>query len=204
MSKKSDKIQIFSQTRKSKVLVGVLWRESGSYFFEYDLDYQKSKNAVALGPEFDLWKSKFKSKEMFPSLVDRIPSKQNPEYGEYCKAWGIPADEKDPFVLLTTIARRGPSTFVFEAAAEYTYTGEDVKNFRIKLGLSQREFGSLLGLNQNTIVRLEKGYSRSDVILRYVEICDQVKEAREWIVARRGRYIHDEKVQHIIDNLDNT
>lgn len=193
------KINIWSQTKNGRVFVGQLWRENGKYSFEYDRSYQRSKSAVPLGPEFKLLKRSFSSKELFPTFVDRIPSKENPSYRDYCAQWNISPDESDPFVLLTTIGRRGPSTFVFEPPLADVYGAKELKIFRERLQLNQREFSSLFGLTQATLARIETGKTDSPLILRYVELCDKVPAALKWVVDQRGQYIHDQKRALILD-----
>ena len=191
-----NKILVFSQTSTKRVFAGTLWRSEGRFFFEYDRNYQRMKNAVALGPEFELWKGLFESEKLFPSLADRIPSPQNPAYEDYCKQWKISKDENDPFVLLTTIGRRGPSTFIFEPAPQ-NYTSEMLKFFRKKLNLSQREFSDLFGITQVTIVKLEAGKQGNPLILRFIQLCDESPIALKWLTERRGHYLHDEKREAI-------
>lgn len=187
-----NKINVFSQTANKRTLVGILYRHNGNYFFEYDRAYRILKSAISFGPEFELWKEKFSSRELFPSLLDRIPSRQNPAYGDYCKQWGIAEDEGDPFVLLTTIGRRGPSTFVFEAVSQ-TYSPEDIKAFRNKLNLNQREFSLLFGISQATLSKLEKGKSSYPTIESFIRLCEEVPQAMMWLLKTRGQYIHDDK-----------
>lgn len=179
-----------------KVFVGTLYRQEGQFYFEYDKHYRCLKSAVALGPEFELWKERFSSKEIFPSLADRIPSKQNPAYKDYCKQWGISADETDPLVLLTTIGRRGPSTFVFEPALD-EYTAEKVKSFRKKLNLNQREFALFFDITQATLSKLEQGKSSHLTIMHFIQLCEEVPNALTWLLEFRGQFIHDDKRANI-------
>lgn len=188
-----NKILIFSETRGGRILAGVLSREGRKYVFTYERPYQRLKNAIALGPELPLWRKRFVSEELFPSLADRIPSRRNPAYEDYCRQWGIDAKERDPFVLLTTIARRGPSTFVFEAESPKIYGGTEVRAFRKRLSLNQREFEALFGISHATLVKLEAGKSGNTAILGYIETCDRVPAALRWLLGKRGNRIHDER-----------
>lgn len=197
-----DRIVVYSQTTGGRVLVGRLWRESGRYVFEYDRRYQKSKGAIAFGPEFDLWRRRVSSEVLFPSIADRIPSKENPAYSDYCRQWGVDPAEKDPFVLLTTIGRRGASTFVFEAERSASYGAEEVRAFRGRLGLNQREFGAIFSISHATLVKLESGRSKNTQILHYLELCDRIPEALEWLMERRGQLLHDEKRVAIMDLIE--
>jgi len=187
-----DKIAVFSQTKGARTKVGILSRVGEKYRFEYDKTYQHSKGAVALGPEFELWKDAFTSTKLFPSLADRIPSKNNPAYVDYCKQWNISQEEADPFILLTTIGRRGPSTFVFEALPE-DYGAEDIKRFRDKLGLNQREFARLFNISQVTLSGLELGKTKNGTLLLLIKLCAEVPEALQWLLKERGYYLHDNK-----------
>lgn len=187
-----DKINIYSQITTRRVFVGTLYRQDGCFYFEYDKHYRCLKNAVALGPEFELWQEKFSSKELFPSLADRIPSRQNPAYKDYCKQWGISENESDPFTLLTTIGRRGPSTFVFEPALG-EYAAERIKAFRDKLSLNQREFALLFDITQTTLSKLEQGKSSYPIITHFIQLCEEVPDALAWLLRARGQYIHDDK-----------
>lgn len=193
-SRRVNSILVFSQTKTKRVLVGKFWREKGKFFFEYDPAYQKLKQAIPLGPEFELWKSKFSSRKLFPSLADRIPSPQNPAYKDYCDQWGIDEKESDPFILLTTIGRRGPSTFIFEPNIESDYNGESIKSFRKELNLSQNEFEKLLNIPHATLVRLEMNQSENDILRTYIEVFDKVPQALEWILEKRKIYLHDQKI----------
>ncbi|MFH0799388.1 MAG: HipA N-terminal domain-containing protein [Pseudomonadota bacterium] len=191
-----DKILVFSQTATKRVFVGTLRRSEGQFRFEYDKAYRRMKGAVALGPEFELWKESFESKPLFPSIADRIPSPQNPAYADYCRQWGIPEGEKDVFVLLTTIGRRGPSTFIFEPAPP-EYTTEMLKAFREKLGLSQREFATLFGIMQSTLVKLEAGKQGNPITMRFIQLCDDTPVALKWLIEQRGKFLHDDKGEAI-------
>ena len=195
-------ILVYSQTSTKRVYVGRLYKEKGLFLFEYSKTYQSSKKALALGPEFPLWKSRISSKKLFLSLQDRIPSRQNPAYRDYCKQWGIDENENDEFILLTTIGKRGPSTFIFEPKQETNYTGDDLKKFRHRLGLCQSEFESLFGVSHLTLVRLENSTSENPVYLRYFEIMNQVPQALQWLLERRGVNLHDEKKKNILKAID--
>ena len=190
---KIEEINIYSQTQTKRIFVGKLWREGKKYFFEYAKAYKKLRNALALGPELPLWKGRVSSSTLFPTFLDRIPSKNNPAYKDYCHEWGISENEKDVFILLTTIGRRGPSTFVFEPALKSEYAAPKLKDFRTRLGLTQSEFEALFNISHMTLFRLEAGKSKNDFYMRYFELFDEVPQALAWILGRRGQFLHDEK-----------
>lgn len=189
----TEEINIYSQTQTKRIFVGKLWREGKKYLFEYDKSYKKLRNVLPLGPELPLWKGKGSSNTLFPVFLDRIPSKNNPAYKDYCHEWGISENEKDVFILLTTIGRRGPSTFVFEAAFKNEYTSSQLKDFRTRLGLTQAEFEALFDISHMTLSRLEVGKAKSNFYLLYFELFDEVPQALAWILEKRGQLLHDEK-----------
>lgn len=192
------KINVWSQTKSKRTFVGSLFKQRGCFVFCYDEAYVQSDDAVALGPEFPLVQRHFSRRKLFASLADRIPEKRNPAYADYCYQWGIDPKEKDPFVLLTTIGRRGPSTFVFDPDDKDTFDAQALKKFRQKLQLNQREFAALFGLYQATLARLESGKAENENILRYLKLCAEVPCAMKWLLEKRGQQIHDNKRVQIL------
>ena len=190
---KIEEINIYSQTQTKRTFVGKLWREGKKYFFEYGKSYKKLRNALPLGPELPLWKGRVSSNTLFLAVSDRIPSKNNPAYKDYCREWGVSENEKDVFILLTTIARRGPSTFVFEAASKSEYAASQLKDFRTRLGLTQSDFEALFNISHMTLSRLEAGKSKNDFYIRYFELFNEVPQALAWMLEKRGQFLHDEK-----------
>ena len=114
-------IRLFLERRSKRLFVGKLERKEKKYIFSYDKKYLNYKKAIPFGQEFPLTKQYFESQEIFPSFQDRIPSKENPAYSDYCKQFGISPEEKDIFILLATIGRKGPSWFMFEPLWEEKY-----------------------------------------------------------------------------------
>lgn len=190
---KPDKINVYSQTHTKRVFIGRLTRKGKKYFFEYDNNYKKFKNALPLGPELPLWKGTISSSTLFESFLDRIPSKKNPAYKDYCHEWGIDENEDDVFVLLTSIGRRGPSTFIFEPAVQCDFTASELKSFRTKLGLTQAEFENFFDISHMTLVRLEKGKIQNDFYMHYFRLFAEVPEALAWLLKKRGHLLHDER-----------
>jgi len=135
-------VNIFLEKRRTRLHVGILKQENAKLVFTYDENYFKAKNIIPLGPEFSLTQREFSSEKLFPSLEDRLPSPQNPAYPEYCLAMGIDLKERNPIILLSTIGRKGPSSFIFYPIFERTVTAKDVIEFRESLGLTTREFSA--------------------------------------------------------------
>lgn len=163
-------VDIFLEKRRIRLHVGVLNRINGKLVFTYDTQYFKAKNIIPLGPEFPLTQKQFISERLFPSFEDRIPSLQNPAYPEYCLAMGVDPKERDPIILLSTIGRKGPSSFIFYPIFERKVTTEDVIKFRKLLGLTTREFAAVFEFSQSSLNALERNRILGSEILKRIEI----------------------------------
>jgi HipA-like protein len=163
-------VDIFLEKRKTRLRAGTLIRNHGKLVFTYDEHYFKAKNVIPLGPEFPLTQKEFTSESLFPSLVDRIPSVQNPAYPEYCLAMGVDPKERDPIILLSTIGRKGPSSFIFYPVFERKLVAEDVIKFRESLGLTTREFSAVFEFSQSSLNALERNRILGSEILKRLEI----------------------------------
>lgn len=163
-------VNIFLEKRSTRQHVGVLARDDGKLVFTYNENYFRAKHVIPLGPEFPLTQRRFVSERLFPSLGDRIPSLQNPAYSEYCLTMGIDPQESDPIVLLSTIGRMGPSSFIFYPIFERKITPEDLLNFRESLGLSSREFAAVFEFSQTSLNAFERNRILGSEILKRLEI----------------------------------
>lgn len=163
-------VQVVLETAARSHPVGALTSNEKGFYFEYDDDYLHFSKAIPLGPEMPLTRRTYQSKQLFRPFSDRIPSKENPAYPEYCKSAGISINENDPLILLTTIASRGPSSFLFKPLYDERFTEADLKEFRTNLGLSAREFAACFDFSQPGITRVETGKTGGREILKRVEI----------------------------------
>lgn len=163
-------VDVFLEKRKTRLHVGVLKKVDGKIMFTYDNHYFNAKNIIPLGPEFPLTQKQFVSSQLFPSLEDRIPSQQNPAYPEYCQLMGIDPNERDVFILLSTIGRKGPSSFIFSPLFERNMKPEDLIKFRESLGLTTREFAKVFEFSQPSLNALERGRTSGKDILKRLEI----------------------------------
>lgn len=186
-------VNVFLEKRSTRLPVGILKRENEKLVFTYDERYFKAKNVIPLGPEFPLTQKKFVSKHLFSSLTDRIPSVQNPAYPEYCIAMGIDPHEKDPLILLSTIGRRGPSSFIFYPIFERKITTEDVIKFRESLGLTTREFSAVFELSQTSLNALERNRISGSEILKRMEIIINFSDVALYLLKVNGGYLMHEK-----------
>jgi DNA-binding XRE family transcriptional regulator len=202
----SFKINVLSQTRKRRTLVGELWFEKGAYCFQYNLKYARMRTAIPLGNEFPLTRAHqiFKQKKMFESFLERLPSKQNPEYANYCKIWDIPPEENDPMLLLVTVGNRGPSSFLFRKAPQDQFDGAALKKFRTALGLTLRDLADFLDVQEPTLVMTEKGRLKSEQLLKMCELLAKIPQALKFKLKQRGQFLHDEKIKNIETYLANT
>ena len=107
-------VQVMLEKSNSVQSTGKLTMEKGEFYFKYDDNYLRLSTATPLGPEMPLTRRSYQSKELFRPFADRIPSRENPAFSEYCKSLGISVDERNPLILLSTIASRGPSSFLFK------------------------------------------------------------------------------------------
>lgn len=180
-------VRIFLESRRKRSFVGILTKKEGKFHFEYDRSYLNARNAIPLGPEMPLTRAIYDSEALFVPFLDRIPSRENPAYPEYCQAMGISVDEKDPFLLLTTIAHRGPSSFIFEPFYEEIFSFEDLIKFRKSLGLSTKEFALCFDCSFAAIHRIEKKRSSGRDLLKRLEIyVSYPKVALDQIRLQRG------------------
>ncbi len=192
-------LKVYSESRKRRVYVGALAHHLDRKIFEfvYDKAYLRSRNAIPLGPELSLRKVVHLCPEgkLFPSFLDRIPSKENPAYNDYCLSEGISPDEKNPILLLTTIGKRGPSTFIFEAVLEpQVDIRPQIKHLRETLGLSQRDLATAFDLNVLTLIRLEQGKSKDKNLIRLVQIYLKYPEVALDQFKIKGPMLHQKKL----------
>ena len=194
-------IDIFLEKRKTRMHVGALTRENGKIMFVYNERYFTAKYVIPLGPEFPLTQRKFFSEKLFPSLEDRIPSRKNPAYVEYCAQTGIDPKEQDPFILLSTIGKRGPSSFVCSALYDREITPEDLIEFRDSLGLTTREFAKVFEFSQTSINALERGRSSGKDIIKRVEILLHFPEVAAELLLINSGYLSYEKWRRATEKL---
>jgi HipA-like protein len=198
-----DAIAVFLEKRKTRQYVGKLYfsKKLNAFEFVYDNAYLYRKNKIPLGPEFPLTKRIHRSPKLFPSLQDRIPSNENAAYPAYCKAAGIGVSESNPIILLATIGKRGPSSFIFEPFYEDEFSAKDLINFRHRLELTTREFALCFHLTHAALLRIEQGSSSGRELLKRIEIYARFPEVALSMIERYGGAINHEKKKKIISLL---
>lgn len=186
-------VYVFLKKRRTQTLVGRLHKIDQKLVFTYEDSYLNAKHSIALGPEFPLTQKEFSSDKLFPSFEDRIPSIHNPAYPEYCLAMGIDPNERDPFILLSTVGSKGPSSFMFYPVFKRDIPPEDIVEFRNRLGLTTREFAAVFELSQNTLNSFERGRRGGVEILKRLEIILYFPNVALYFLTINSGYLAHEK-----------
>jgi len=190
------RLKIFHESRKRRILVGELIydNETDGYELIYDKNYAHSKNAIPISPDLDLFKLRHQSEKgkLFPSFTDRIPDKSNPAYNDYCKAQGISPAEKNPIILLGSIGKRGPSSFVFEPVYYSEFNANDIIKLREQLQITQHDLAKAFDINQTTLQRIEAGVSSDLNTLKYLKILLTFPEVALWQLKQTGNQVHQD------------
>lgn len=196
-------VLVFLERRKRRWLVGELTYQDKekTFTFQYDKRYLKSK-LIPLGPELPFSRNKFVSKTLFEPFVDRLPSRENPAYADYCASEGIEVTESDPFILLTTIGKRGPSFFVFEALVKRTFSAEDLRLFREELKLTTKEFSIGFAIAEKTLISIEEGHSKGRDVMKRLELYIQFPTVALFEFQRNCAQIHRDK-RRIVEQVLN-
>lgn len=198
-------LQVFSESRKRRVFVGTLtWDQKKDHFeFKYDPKYSRSQTAIPVGKELDLFKKSHSSKgKLFPSFLDRIPSKENPAYGDYCRSQGISVGETNPIILLITIGKRGPSTFIFEPVFLNFFDYKKVREFRESLDLSIHEFAAAFDFNPPTLQRLEAGKNSDPGTIRRAQIYLEFPQVAMWQLELNSGKVHTNTFHKLWSHFD--
>lgn len=189
-----NRLKIFHESRKRRIFVGELQYDSKKdrYVLLYDERYTHLKNAIALGPTLRLLQLRHYSQKgkMFPIFLDRIPNRLNPAYPDYCKSQNILVNEKNPIVLLGSIGRRGPSTFVFEPVYFSEFTVAAITQFRKQYGITQHDFATAFDLSLVTLQRIESNASVDANTLKRIEILLSFPEVALWQLKQTGGRVH--------------
>lgn len=200
-------LNVFSESRKRRVYVGLLsWDQSkNSFEFRYDSKYARSKKAIPVGTELSLFKKVHASRgNLFPSFADRIPSKDNPAYEDYCRSQGISPNEVNPIILLAAIGRKGPSTFIFEPIVKDDFDIDQIKIFRKGLGLSINDMALAFDLNQPTLQRLEKLKKGEVGTKRRIQIYLNFPKVALWQLELNMGKLHSDIFQKLWSHFENT
>lgn len=195
--KKIEAVDVYLEKRKSREYVGRLTRESKSFVFMYNDSYLYKERSIPLGPDLPLTKKKFTSSALFASFEDRIPSRKNPAYREYCEMVGIDASEKDQLTLVATLGQKGPSSFIFSPASTTEITSEDIVNFRKNLKLTVREFSELFDFAPATINRIENKIISGKDAMKRLEIYFYFPQIALYEINKNRFKINEDKINFV-------
>ncbi len=193
--KKRNQLAVYLEGRRRRSLVGYLVYDPDEdrFAFTYDDEYLHSMNAIPLGPELSLKKASYRSEKgiLFPSFADRIPDKKNPAYAEYCISQGISPSEQNSITLLTTIGRKGPSSFIYEPVYE---EDDDIRQqfnkWRNDLDLSFADIADAFDMNLLSMKRLASGESRDRNLLQLLRIYLSFPDVALWKLEKSGARLH--------------
>lgn len=196
------KLHIFHEIRKRRIFVGELRYVKDTDQFEliYDDKYLNLEKAIPISPDLDLFKKKHLSQKgkLFPVLQDRIPSRENPAYEDYCYSQGISVNEVNPIVLLRTIGKRGPSSFVFEPVYENLFSVEDIKKLRDELGISQNDLALAFNISKVTLQKIESGESKDSNTIKLIQIYFEFAEVALWQLLQTGPQVHSSVLSKLL------
>ena len=115
---------------------------------------------------------------------------------------GIDEREKDPMVLLATLGRRGPSSFICTPIYKDSFTPQHLAQFRQHLGLSTREFALVFNFAPSTINGIETGRYDGREALRRIELYQKVPEAARFELERNRHKISEKKFHQAYNALE--
>jgi HipA-like protein len=194
-------VDVFLEKTKRRTYVGRLSRANNLYAFNYDDHYLHATHSIPLGPDIPLTKKIHHSSYLFKTLQDRIPDRENPAYAEYCTSALITPAETDKFVLLTTIGRRGPSSFIFEPVY-VEFTAQKSKQLRKDLGLTIQDFAALFDMSESLVYKIEAGRLIGTNELAKLKIYVEMPMAILYKVAANRGIMNDERCKMVIENLE--
>lgn len=199
------RLYIFHEGRRMFVGELIYNKDKCQYKLIYDRSYAHSKNAIPIGPELDLFKTSHLSSkgELFPSLNDRIPSKLNPAYKDYCKSQGISINEKNLIILLGFIGKRGPSSFIFEPVYKNEFSINDILHFRKSLQISQYDLATALSLSEVTLQKIETGKSQDENTLKLLQIYIEFPEVALWQLKQTGNRVRSDVLARLVNYFEN-
>ena len=190
-----NRFEVYLETRKRRMLAGTLEydEKQKTYQFIYELPYLRSKSAIAVGPDLPMSRQRHEHPDgkIFPTFLDRIPSRENPAYPEYCQSQGISPDETNLIVLLTTIGRRGPSSFIYEPIfVAVGNVAKDLRKFRKELELSRWDVAMVFDIPELTIYKIETGKSTDPNITRLLHHYLNFPDIALAQLERTGKRVH--------------
>ncbi|MBP6104442.1 MAG: HipA N-terminal domain-containing protein [Gammaproteobacteria bacterium] len=196
-------LQIFHELKKRRIYVGTLIydKKKDIYTLCYEKKYVNAKNAIPLGPNLTLFKTVHHSPpgKLFPEFLDRIPEKANPAYKDYCASEGIDIHEKNPIILLGTIGKRGPSTFIFEPVYKADFSAKDVIILRETLDLTQHDLAAAFDIPLVTLQRIESEKSTDTNTLKLLQFYFTFPDVAIWQLHLSGQRVHSKVLLKLLN-----
>ena len=194
LERDKNRLQIFHEGRKRRIFVGELKyiEKKDHYELWYDKHYVALKNAIPISPELDLFKTRYISGKgkLFPVFWDRIPLRTNLAYADYCFAQNISVNETNPIILLGSIGKKGPSSFIFEPVYEDKFTSSDLIKIRKNLDISQHDLAEAFGISKATLQRIEAGTSKDMNTLKIIQMFFTFPECGIWQLKQTGTRVN--------------
>lgn len=203
-----NRLHIFHESRKRRIYVGELSynEEKDRYELIYDKKYAHSKNAIPISPDLSLFKLRHQSKKssLFPSFIDRIPDKSNPAYEDYCRIQKISPNEKNLIILLGSIGKRGPSSFIFEPVYNCEFDSADITKLRKKLEITQHDLAEAFDISKTTLQRIEAGVSHDFSTLKRIQILLEFPDVALWQLRQTGSRVHKDVLFKLTKHFEST
>lgn len=186
-------IDVFLEKYKSRTYVGRLDKKENRWRFCYDESYLNAGNSISFSVELPLTQRCFFSDDLFDCFYDRLPSRENAAYPEYCESVGIDVHEKDLFVLLAALGARGPSSFILTPVYSEERLLKKLRGYRRELGMTVREFCRVFEFSAATLRKFEKGQRTSrDAVIR-IKTYYFFPQAALLQLNERSKYLHRDK-----------
>lgn len=106
--------------------------------------------------------------------------------------------KKNPIILLGSIGKKGPSSFIFESVYEDDFTGIDLIKIRESLDISQHDLAQAFGLSEITLKKIESGKSKDPNTLRLIQIFFTFPESGLWQLRKTGMRVHSSVLSKLI------
>ncbi len=176
-------IKVLCQFPRKRLSVGILKYDDSEFTFAYDLAWLNYKYNLPLGPDLPLHTKEYRSATLFQSFARRIPPRNSENYARYAKDCGISINEKDPMILLGTVAHMGASSFVFEL--DYSQERQEyvlVNIQRLVDSLSFEIVAAGFGVNKTGLFKLLKKavQPENSNIYDLLEVCFFNRQAGVW------------------------
>jgi DNA-binding transcriptional regulator YiaG len=141
----------------------------------------------------------FCSELMKTAISTLIPSRSNPAYKDYCISQGISPNEKNLIVLLGTIGKRGPSSFIYVTAYKQNeFSIKNVTLFRKKLQLTQHDFAQALDISMSNLQKAETNKRSDKHSLKILQIFFEFPEVAIWQLRQTGGRVKGEVLSKLI------